>query len=111
MNSPIIIQTRFMPVSRYVAITIFGIVFTRDRSRLTPALINHERIHCRQQLELLYVPFFIIYVMEWLYYIVKYRNWDRAYRSISFEREAYANGHNFRYLDTRPSFASFRHYF
>ncbi len=108
---PVIIQTCLMPGSRYVAITLFGMIFTRNRSLLTDTLVNHEMIHCRQQLELLYLPFFIIYVMEWLYYIIRFRNWDRAYRSISFEREAYANGHDLHYLESRPCFANFRYFF
>ncbi len=63
-------------------------------------LINHERIHLRQQLELLVLPFHI-------WYLIALRR--KGYMSISFEKEAYANEHNLNYLKTRPLFA-FRKY-
>jgi hypothetical protein len=63
-------------------------------------LINHERIHLRQQLEMLVLPFHIWYL------IALHR---KGYWNISFEKEAYANEHNLNYLKTRQMFA-FRKY-
>jgi hypothetical protein len=63
-------------------------------------LINHERIHLRQQLELLVLPFHI-------WYLIALRR--KGYMGISFEKEAYANEHNLNYLKTRPLFG-FRKY-
>lgn len=72
--------------------------------------MNHERIHLIQQLELLIVPFYIIYILEFIYYVVKYKNVNSAYRSISFEKEAYLNEKDLNYIKLRP-FWSFLNYF
>lgn len=58
--------------------------------------------------ELLFVPFYIIYFVEWVYRLIKLRNFQKAYRAISFEREAYANQSNYHYLDNREAFAQWR---
>jgi hypothetical protein len=60
------------------------------------ALINHERIHLRQQKELLFLGFVV------LYFIALYR---KGYMGISFEKEAYQNMYNLKYLDNRRWFA------
>ena len=69
------------------------------------ALINHERIHLRQQLELLIIPFYIMYVVEFLIRLLQYRTWKKAYRNISFERECYLNETDLDYLKTRKLWA------
>ena len=48
----------------YYAICLFGFIFARRP--LTAVELNHERIHAVQQRELLYVPFLLWYVAEWL---------------------------------------------
>lgn len=72
-------------------------------------LLNHERIHLRQQLELGLVVFYVWYLLEYLYRWVQYKNQYLAYRNISFEREAFDNDRNMNYLITRKWFA-FRRY-
>lgn len=67
-------------------------------------LINHEKIHLRQQIELLIFPFFLIYSLEFLVRLFQYKNWALAYRNISFEREAYRKEKDLDYLKTRPLF-------
>ena len=47
--------------------------------------LNHELIHVHQQRELLYIPFFIWYVVEWLVLLAKYRDMEKAYFNIRFE--------------------------
>jgi hypothetical protein len=64
-------------------------------------LLNHERIHLKQQLELLILPFYVIYLTEFLVRLIFYRNWNLAYKNISFEREAYRNESNFQYIKQR----------
>jgi hypothetical protein len=71
--------------------------------------INHERIHLRQQLELLIIPFFIWYLLEFCLRWIQYKNFDLGYRNISFEREAYANEKDLYYLKRR-SFWKFLEY-
>lgn len=82
-----------------------GVIFVRRNARLTFGLVNHESIHCRQQRELLYLPFFVIYTVEWLVRFALCFNSMRAYYNISFEREAYANGKNSEYLMHRKPYA------
>ncbi len=65
-------------------------------------LVNHEKIHLRQQLELLIIPFFMLYSFEFLMRLIQYRNWKLAYKNISFEREAYTKEKDLEYLKTRP---------
>ncbi|MEE1208129.1 MAG: hypothetical protein UHP27_08180 [Muribaculaceae bacterium] len=106
MKHPVIIRCRLVP--RRLCLNLFGTLWVRDPSWLDCCMINHERIHDAQQRELLWVPFYVIYVLEWLMWMVRYRNWDRAYRAISFEREAYANAGNLHYLATRRHYAQWR---
>lgn len=63
--------------------------------------INHEKIHLRQQAELLILPFYVWYITEYFIRLLIYRNHHAAYRSISFENEAYANERNNTYLKHR----------
>lgn len=67
-------------------------------------LLNHERIHIRQQLELLFLPFFIVYIGEWLVLLTKYGNRSLAYRNISFEKESYDHAENLNYLQSRKPY-------
>ncbi len=95
----------------YIGITIFPFVILKTKNlKQDLVLINHERIHLRQQIELLILPFFIIYVFEFLIRLIQYRKWNLAYRNISFEREAYGNEKDLNYLKSR-SFLKFKSYF
>lgn len=81
---------------------LYPFVLLRDkRMKDNHRLINHERIHLRQQLEMLIIPFYIWYLAEYFIRLSKYRNKGLAYRNISFEREAYTNEYNFNYLKNR----------
>lgn len=66
-----------------------------------PVLLNHERIHLRQQAELGVILFYIWYVLEYLIRRLQYRQHYLAYRNISFEREAFANEQDLAYLKSR----------
>lgn len=68
-------------------------------------LINHEKIHLRQQIELLIIPFYVIYLLNYLINLVRYRNHHRAYFNIAFEKEAYACDQHLNYLKNRKFFA------
>lgn len=104
-----IIQLKIIPRSwKFLAITLFGFVFTADKRLIDKQVKNHELIHCQQQLEWLYIPFYILYIGEWLWYLAKYRDSDKAYRSISFEREAYDHEDDMDYLRQRRHFANYR---
>jgi hypothetical protein len=74
-------------------------------------LLNHEKIHIKQQLEMLIIPFYIVYLLNWIFNLIRYRNSDVAYRNVVFEKEAYACDDNLEYLKTRKPFAFFRYFF
>lgn len=99
------IVNRFIPFKGFKAINLFGVIFVRKGVKMKPYNYNHKAIHTAQMKELFYISFYIIYFFEWLYYLIRKRSWMKAYRSISFEREAFANQSNYHYLDNRESFA------
>ena len=102
--------SKYIVPKGYTGMTIFPFVFLKSKQlKENQVLINHERIHLRQQLELLVFPFYIVYIIEFLVRLIQYRNWHRAYRNISFEREAYINEFNLNYLKHRK-FWSFLKY-
>ena len=61
-----IIYNDIIPFKGYKAINLFGIVFARKSARpLSDKNKNHEAIHTAQMRELLYVPFYIVYLLDW----------------------------------------------
>ena len=93
-----------------MAINLFGIVVARKECLpLSNRVLYHEAIHSRQIKELLFVGFYIWYVVEWLVRLFYIRNFKKAYRAISFEKEAFYNDTNISYLNNRKSF-SFLYY-
>jgi len=90
----------------YVGLSLWPFIFLKSPSLKDDAiLINHEKIHLRQQQELLLLPFYFLYIMEWLWRTILYFDSYRAYQNISFEREAYANEKEITYLATRKPFS------
>ncbi|GAB2595570.1 hypothetical protein [Spirosoma areae] len=75
----------------------------------SPTLLNHERIHLRQQAEFGIFAFYIWYVLEYMIRRFQYRTHYQAYRNISFEREAFANDQNLTYLKNRPFWRFWRY--
>ena len=100
-----IIRSRHIPFGHFSAINLLGVLFVHPDVYLSRELINHERIHTRQMLELAIVFFYIIYVLEWL---VRLPMRGNAYRNISFEREAYDHQRDFSYLNHRRPYAWLR---
>ena len=89
----------------YIAITIFPFILINKIYKGNKALINHEKIHLKQQLEVLIIPFYIWYFIEFLIKLIKYKSCHMAYLNISFEKEAYQNDCNLEYLKYRKRFA------
>ena len=81
--------------------TIWPFVLVR-KPNPSARLLNHERIHLRQQLELGIIPFYIWYFSEYGYYRLRGRTHYAAYRAIRFEREAFEHDDNLKYLKNRP---------
>ncbi len=82
------------------AIAFFPFIFVSPDTTIDKYLINHEKIHLRQQLELLIIPFYIWYLIE-----LKFK----GYYNICFEKEAYENDFDLSYLKKRKLFG-FRKY-
>ncbi|MCW5517917.1 hypothetical protein [Muriicola sp. Z0-33] len=94
----------------YVGLSLWPfIILKNDRLKEDAILINHERIHLKQQIELLILPFYIIYVVEWLIRTLIYFDSYKAYQNISFEREAYRNEKNMDYLKERKPLSFFKY--
>ncbi|WP_281681819.1 hypothetical protein [Zunongwangia profunda] len=108
-------------LTRFAGIMLFGFLFVKDLE--DKELINHEKIHVRQFLEislvaglvfgtvawfislwfLLGIPvaFYIWYGIEFLIRLIKYRDREKSYKKISFEHEAYDKEDDFTYLQNR----------
>lgn len=102
----IIIRNNIIPFKGYKAMTLWPFIFVRKNCTLTDIDINHERIHGRQQVEMLIIFFRLWYLFEWVIRCISsIFNGQRPYYDISFEREAYANENNLDYLSSRPFWA------
>ena len=99
----IIPQIKHLGIS---GLTLFPFIILRDKQlKEDKRIMNHERIHIRQQVELLILPFYILYLIEYAIGLIKYRNRLSAYMNISFEKEAYKNDSNLNYLEKRKFWA------
>jgi len=106
----LLLVNKYLFRKRFVGLTLWPfIIMKRSELKNDEVFINHERIHLRQQLELLILPFYIIYILEYLFRLLQYRDRYIAYRNISFEREAYKNEKDLNYLKNRP-FWTFKNY-
>ncbi|GEM_PF-40054 len=100
--SMIIVCQRLLKNTKINGITLYPfILLKKPEYKENCELINHEKIHLRQQLELLIVFFYIWYVVEYYYWYFKLKDSFLAYRYISFEREAYAKESDLIYLKNR----------
>lgn len=90
----------------YVGLSLWPFIILKNTSlKEDSVLINHERIHLKQQLELFIIPFYILYLIEWLVRSLLYLDTYKAYQNISFEREAYQNEDDMDYVNKRTVFS------
>ena len=100
----------FIFPSTFNALAIWPFIILRERDLSSdPVLMHHERIHLKQQMELLWIFFFLFYFAEFLAKIIIYRELKQAYRNISFEREAYQQEHNMDYAVNKPIWSFVRY--
>ena len=85
---PLLVHTKRFPPRGYHAITLVPFVFYNGKPLVVREL-RHETVHLWQQLALFVVLFYMLYFVFWMYGLVRYRDFDRAYREIPFERSAY----------------------
>ncbi|WP_421941890.1 hypothetical protein [Pedobacter sp.] len=102
MKAPVFIIKK-LPAA---GMAIFPFILLKSaRFKNDKEIINHEKIHLRQQLELLIVPFYILYFLLYLINLIRYKKHYLAYKNIAFEREAYRHEHNLNYLKQRNWYA------
>ena len=90
-----IVYNRFIPPGRFSAMAVFPFIFVKGSS-ISEKSARHEKIHFKQQKELLIVFFYLLYLVFWLIY---------GYKNSPFEREARENSLNVNYLNQRKKFA------
>ena len=92
----------FLVPKSYIGITIWPfIIIKHQHLKNDQTLIRHERIHLKQQRELLLVFFYLWYGLEYFFRRTRYKSHREAYMNISFEREAYTNESDTTYLANR----------
>lgn len=129
-----IIYNSLIPLKGYTAITLWPLIFARKGTKPLKAHVeNHEKIHLRQQLEVLVASAAVLALVIWLtgwswwwmlaslavYYAgygldyairrILYRSHFEAYRNIATEQEAYLNEQDAAYLANRRPFAWIRY--
>lgn len=109
------IFNNIIPFKGYVAINLFGVLFVRNEYKtlfnktfFSKKVINHESIHTQQMKELLYIPFYIWYIIEYIIKLIlcitKKDHFTIAYYSVCFEQEAKLNTYNLEYLNSRKKY-------
>ena len=89
------------------AIILGPLVFVKGLA--SPVTRRHESIHLQQQIELLFVGFYFLYIAWWVYNYITLRNGRFAYLEIPFEKEAYRNDMKEGYLQSRKRYAWIDH--
>ena len=82
------VHTLHFPPRNFHAITIFPFIFYKG-SALSEQDLRHETVHLWQQALLLVIPLYLLYLAFWIVNLLRYRNSDKAYCNIPFERSAY----------------------
>ncbi len=101
---------RYITFNLANAITLFPFVLIDKRTKITRRLVQHEKIHLKQQMELLIIPFYILYLLEYAVNLFRLDTAFKAYFNISFERECYQNERVTGYLKKRKMFSWINYY-
>lgn len=111
-----VIRNNIIPFRGFVAINIFGVVFVRNDYNFASddaynRLLRHEAIHTKQMQELGYLPFYLLYLLEWFVRWAICRDATQAYYDVSFEGEAYDHQYTPDYLSWRGRYAFLQYMF
>lgn len=105
-----ILVSKILFVKNYQGMALWPfIILKTEKLKTDSVFINHEKIHLAQQVELLILPFYIWYGIEYLIKWIIYKNRYQAYCNLSFEREAYQNESNLSYLTQRKRWSFLKH--
>ena len=103
--------SKIIPFKGFYAINLFGTYFIRkeyEGQKISKSTLIHESIHTEQMKELCYIFFYVWYFIEWLVQLCIHGK--NAYYWISFEREAFDNDNNDRYLRYRKRYNWIKYY-
>lgn len=102
---PFKIYTRKKIFNYYTGMSFFVFIWIWQQTKDEARLVRHEKIHFLQQLEMLFIFHWLLYVF--FYFLSRYRGHGHysAYRHNPFEIEAYDNEHDHTYLTSRKTFA------
>lgn len=108
-----VVQMKHFPFQGYSAMSWCGKIITR-KDNVSDRVINHERIHLEEALELAKLEktsTWLIYYWQYLKYWIKGNPItapaSSAYYTIPFEMEAYGNEHDFNYKVTANSWKKY----
>jgi len=98
----IVVVNKYLLAKGFKGISLWPFVILKHQSLAKDSVfMNHERIHLSQQIEMLILPFYLWYSLEFLLRLVQFKNANLAYKNISFEREAYENESDLNYFRKR----------
>ena len=98
----IVLVNKFILAKGFKGISLWPFVILKSEAfKNDPVLLNHEKIHLKQQAEMLVLFFYLWYVIEFGVRLLQFNNRLLAYRNISFEKEAYNNEANLNYINSR----------
>lgn len=108
------VYNKYFPFKGYLALTIYPWIFIREEyKRAYTAKVNrHEETHAYQQIETLWILFWVVYGLE---FIIKWLlcgfDSKRAHYSISLEQEAYEHESEVYYNNVRKHYAWVKYIF
>jgi len=92
--------------SNAMAITIYPFLIVRPDTRNNKDLLRHETIHIRQQIELLIIGAWLLYIVEYCWAkFFKKLDARQAYYFTALEQEAHRNDRDENYLKKRKPYA------
>ena len=120
-------------IKRRSAMAVLPFIILEKSKKFSKDTINHEKIHIRQQLDLLPISwltnsivilsltdsywwlllnllpflnssvFYMLYIVNYFINKFRYEGHSKEYRNIIFEREAFENDNNYNYLNKRKA--------
>lgn len=117
MRGIYIIQCKYLEWFSSLGMAHLGfLVLVKDKEhKHHQEILNHELIHIAQQRETLVVMWYIFYILDWLYKFLFHTqlfkkgggfisSFWKAYKKITFEREAFYYEKDYNYLNIRRHF-------
>lgn len=91
MKIRVIEDSQLAEVLKVGGITLYPFIFIVCSLEIAKKgyLLRHEFVHVSQVERLGWLRFYLSYLFYFLVNYIKYRNWDKAYRAIPYESEAY----------------------